>query len=237
MSKIKNVLLEAASPAVNTAKVITAPRFRKKLDLSADAIKDGSDEYKRECVTRVENRRGVALKFSTVFTVAALCFLILYGFINSYATLGRQDNPLGRLDVVQIFLPVMIFPSLVAVFMKPKAIILTILLYAAMAAYFIVIWHFLVVVPIAIAGCVIYIRLSRVVDAFYILSEQKGYPDFMTLSEDIVNKEFIEREKQENLKNQEDQENLNISENSENQEKHENHIADTTDTITPTGEQ
>jgi hypothetical protein len=187
MSKIKKVLIDVATPAVKTAEDITKPRFRKALDLSPDTIKDGSDEYKRECVTRVENRRDTALKYSAFFAVAGLVYLFIFGFMNAISTLRGIDNPLGRLDVVQIFMPLIILPSLVAVFMRPRAVILCVALYAILAAYFIVVWHFLIVIPFAVAGSVIYIRLSNVIDAHYALAALEGYPDFMPLSEDIIN--------------------------------------------------
>jgi hypothetical protein len=43
-------------------------------------------------------------------------------------------------------------------------------------------------VPFGIAGAVIYIRLYRVGMAYETLTECDGYPDFMTLSEDIIAK-------------------------------------------------
>jgi hypothetical protein len=84
---IKRVLSEAAAPVVDTAQNFS-PRFTKKLDLSPDAIRDGTDEYKRDCVTLVENRRGAALKYSAAFAAIMLIFLMVYGFLNSSAVLA-----------------------------------------------------------------------------------------------------------------------------------------------------
>jgi hypothetical protein len=184
-AQIKRVLSEAAAPVVDTAQNYS-PRFKKKLDLSLDAIRDGTDEYKRDCVTLVENRRSLALKYSAAFAVISLFYLMVYGFLNSSAALAERPNPLGRLDVIQIIMPVIIIPSLVAIFMRPRAIVLTIVLYMLIAAYFTVIWHFVVVVPFAVIGCAIYIRLSNVADAHFTLTEQPGYPDFMPLTKDII---------------------------------------------------
>jgi hypothetical protein len=184
-AEIKKVLSEAAAPVVETANNYS-PRFAKKLDLSPDAIRDGTDEYKRDCVAFVENRRNFALNYSAVFAVIALLFILIHGFLNFSATLADKPNPLGRLDVIQIIMPVIIVPSLIAVFMRPRAVIFTIVLYILIAAYFTVIWHFLVVVPFAVIGCVIYIRLSNVLDTHFLLTELPGYPDFMPLSKDII---------------------------------------------------
>jgi hypothetical protein len=196
-AKIKKVLSEAAAPVVDTAQNYS-PRFTKKLDLSPDAIRDGTDEYKRDCVTLVENRRGTALKYSAAFALFMLVFLMVHEFLNFSAALANRPNPLGSLDVGQVLLPVIIIPSLFAVFMHPRAIVLTIVLYILIAAYFLVIWHFIVVVPFAVLGCVVYIRLSHAADAHFTLTELPGYPDFMPLSKDIV------AQKQQNAPTEED---------------------------------
>jgi hypothetical protein len=192
MGKIKEILHEATIPAAETVLDIKDnPRFSKKLDLSREAIIDGTDEYKRECVGLVEGRRGFALKYSAIFCACILLFLSIYGIVGANAAMGGSVNPLGRLDLIQIVLPLIIIPSVIASLMRFRAIMLTIALYLAAAAYFTVTWHFIIIVPFLIIGAVIYIRLSNVCGAHEVLQTIRGYPDFMPLSKDIiaVNKE------------------------------------------------
>ncbi|MDR0986353.1 MAG: hypothetical protein LBL98_01485 [Ruminococcus sp.] len=189
MGKLKDALREAATPVTETVTGIkNNPRFVKKLDLSDDAIIDGSDEYKRECMALIEVRRGSALKYSAVFCAACLVYLTVYGLIGANAVLGNIPNPFGRLDTVQILLPLIIIPSVIASFVRPKAVLITIILYFVAAAYFLIRLHFFVVIPFLIAGGIVYMRLSRVCDAFDCLQKQPGYPDFMALTADIIEK-------------------------------------------------
>jgi hypothetical protein len=189
MGKIKNILHEAAIPVTETVNEIKDnPGFSKKLDLSREAITDGSDEYKRECVGLVENRRAFALKYSAIFCIGALLYLCVYGLVGANAAIGGVANPFGKLDLIQILLPLIIIPSVIASLMRFKAIVLTITLYLSAAAYFLVIWHFVVIVPFLIIGAIVHIRVSNVCGAHDVLQTLRGYPDFMPLSKDIVAK-------------------------------------------------
>jgi hypothetical protein len=189
MGKLRNILREAVTPAAETVTDIkNNPRFIKKLDLSDEAIKDGSDEYKRECMALIDARKGAALKYSGVFCVAVLTYLTVYGLVGANAALGNVPNPFGRLDMVQILLPLIIIPSVIASFVRPRAIVLTVILYFVGAAYFLIIWHFIVVIPFLIAGGIVFMRLSRVCEANDCLQKLSGYPDFMALTADIIEK-------------------------------------------------
>ncbi|MDR0975026.1 MAG: hypothetical protein LBL80_04990 [Ruminococcus sp.] len=187
MGKLKNILREAVSPAAETVSDIkNNPHFKKKLDLSDEAVKDGSDEYRRECMALVDGRRGTALKYSAVFCAAVLAYLTVYGLVGANAALGNIPNPFGRLDPVQILLPLIIIPSVIASLVRPRAIILTIILYFLSAAYFLIIWHFQIAIPFLIAGGIFYIRLSNICDTHEALQKLPGYPDFMALTKDII---------------------------------------------------
>jgi hypothetical protein len=189
MGKIKNILHEAAIPVTETVNDIKDnPGFSKKLDLSREAITDGTDEYKRECMGLVESRRAFALKYSAIFCVAALLYLCVYGLVGANAAIGGVANPFGRLDFIQILLPLVIIPSVIASLMRFRAIVLTIALYLTAAAYFLVTWHFLIAIPFLIIGAVVHIRVSNVCGAHDILQTIRGYPDFMPLSKEIVAK-------------------------------------------------
>ncbi|MDR0903712.1 MAG: hypothetical protein LBM59_03690 [Ruminococcus sp.] len=189
MGKIKNALREAVSPVTETVGDIkNNPRFIKKLDLSFEAIRDGSDEYKRECLALVESRRGAAFKFSGVFCVVILAYIAVYALVGANAALANMPHPFGELDMVQLLLPLIIIPSVIASFVRPAAIVTTIILYFLAATYFLITFHFLAVIPFLIAGGVIFMRLSRVCEAYDCLQKLPGFPDFMPLTVDIIEK-------------------------------------------------
>jgi hypothetical protein len=192
ISKISAALKEAAMPLVNTLRAWRDnPRFVKRLDLSAEAIKSGDDDYKLECLARVYGRRDIALKFSTITAVLMLVFLMAYGIIGMNAYFGSIPNPLGTLSVGQMLLPLIIIPSVIASFMHIRAIIATIILYFLSAAYFIVTWHFLIVIPFLIVGGVLYIRLALMGEAYETLRVMEGFPKFINLSDSIIRPDLL----------------------------------------------
>jgi hypothetical protein len=117
-----------------------------------------------------------------------MAYVGIYGVLGAYAALGNVPHPFGRLDTVQILLPLIMIPSVIASFVRPGAVLTTIILYFVAAAYFLIRLHFFVIVPFLIVGGIFYMRLSRVCDAFVCLQKQPGYPDFMPLTADIIEK-------------------------------------------------
>jgi cation transport ATPase len=172
-------------------------RFNRKLSFEPQNIREMTADLKRDCMDELENRRGLAVKFSLLFLLAVIIYFSVKNFYNLLFTLREFRLPRGTVSpVVLLFPAAAVFLAVFADILKRRTVVVSVLVYAGFAAYMIISSYMatreLVSVESLLAlfslgGSLVCYNLLEVCDAHEVLMKEKGYPDFFTLpTKDMV---------------------------------------------------
>lgn len=161
------------------------PVFSKKLNLDPREIPHMDLGGKQECMTEIERRRKIAWVYSAIFCIGILLFIFVYAIISMMYML-RQNELAPSIAPFLFLIPALIFiPSFFAHSMNIKLIVCSYIAYILTGIYTIFTGELINawIAPFALAGAIIYVRLSMVCDAYYALKKEKGFPDFCDITE------------------------------------------------------
>lgn len=155
-------------------------RFDKEINLDPKIVKELSLSQKQDCMTEINKRREQAWKFSVFFCLGVMAFIMVYYLFSTVYTL-RFRGLLPNVSIVLFITPVFVFvPSFFAHFMNGKCVMWAFFAYvisgfaAIITSSFINAW----ITPFALAGAVLYVRLSHCCDMYNALSKEEGFPEF-----------------------------------------------------------
>ena len=155
-------------------------RFDKEINLDPKIVKELSLSQKQDCMTEINKRREQAWKFSVFFCLGVMAFIMVYYLFSTVYTL-RFRGLLPNVSIVLFITPVFVFvPSFFAHFMNGKCVMWAFFAYvisgfaAIITSSFINAW----ITPFALAGAVLYVRLSHCCDMYNSLSKEEGFPEF-----------------------------------------------------------
>lgn len=155
-------------------------RFDKEINLDPKIVKELSLSQKQECMAEINKRREQAWKFSVFFCLGVMAFIMVYYLFSTVYTL-RFRGLLPNVSIVLFITPVFVFvPSFFAHFMNGKCVMWAFFAYvisgfaAIITSSFINAW----ITPFALAGAVLYVRLSHCCDMYNALSKEEGFPEF-----------------------------------------------------------
>lgn len=155
-------------------------RFDKEINLDPKIVKELSLSQKQDCMTEINKRREQAWKFSVFFCLGVMAFIMVYYLFSTVYTL-RFRGLLPNVSIVLFITPVFVFvPSFFAHFMNGKCVMWAFFAYvisgfaAIVTSSFINAW----ITPFALAGAVLYVRLSHCCDMYNALSKEEGFPEF-----------------------------------------------------------
>lgn len=155
-------------------------RFDKEINLDPKIVKELSLSQKQDCMAEIDKRREQAWKFSVFFCLGVMAFIMVYYLFSTVYTL-RFRGLLPNVSIVLFITPVFVFvPSFFAHFMNGKCVMWAFFAYvisgfaAIITSSFINAW----ITPFALAGAVLYVRLSHCCDMYNALSKEEGFPEF-----------------------------------------------------------
>lgn len=155
-------------------------RFDKEINLDPKIVKELSLSQKQECMAEINKRREQAWKFSVFFCLGVMAFIMVYYLFSTVYTL-RFRGLLPNVSIVLFITPVFVFvPSFFAHFMNGKCVMWAFFAYvisgfaAIITSSFINAW----ITPFALAGAVLYVRLSHCCDMYNALSKEESFPEF-----------------------------------------------------------
>ena len=172
--------------------------FSRQVNLDPNAVKTMDLQEKRECMDEINKRLKQAWNWSAWTTLFIMAFVLVY-IMASTVYLLRFRKQLIALDIGIFIAPFLMFiPSFFANMMKYWGIIISMVVYAATAFYFIVTTNYveLWVAVIGIVGAVMDYRLLYCYDIYKILEKEPGYPEFFKLEDNMEAAHEIVKEKE-----------------------------------------
>lgn len=155
-------------------------RFDKEINLDPKIVKELSLSQKQDCMTEINKRREQAWKFSVFFCLGVMAFIMVYYLFSTVYTL-RFRGLLPNVSIVLFITPVFVFvPSFFAHFMNGKCVMWAFFAYVISGFAVIITSSFINawITPFALAGAVLYVRLSHCCDMYNALSKEEGFPEF-----------------------------------------------------------
>ncbi len=172
------------------------PKFKKEVNLDPRSIKEMSLAQKQDCMTEIESRRSLAWKYSVIFCLGTMIFVFVYAMVSLVFTM-RFQKMLESVHPLFFLIPVFVFaPSFFAHSMNGGCVLWAVLTYMLIGFLTIISgsWVNAWVAPFALAGAVIYVRMSRACEAYDALSKEDGFPEFCAIeSKSEFAREIIER--------------------------------------------
>ncbi len=165
-------------------------RFKKILSFKPGDIHSMSMRQKRECMNEINRRRDKAVKFSAFYSIAVFIFAGIKSLYN-FIFLLRDETVLENISpLLLLFAVVLMAVSFFACMLKRALITTTMVFYAAFAVYLILSGGVsIILAPFSLFGTAVYFWLLGVYDADVTLKNEPGYPDFLELSKDMLQKE------------------------------------------------
>jgi hypothetical protein len=152
------------------------------------SIQSGDNKYKLEVLNEIYRRRDAAFRFACFFCGGMLLYLTIMGMLQINFMLARRYPDLPPIaPVTFIIVPLVFIPALFALFMKPAGVVFTVVVFLIFSAiYFLE--GFYILLPFTLFGAFVYLRQNAVFDAFAVIAEEDGFPEFSDFTFEHIKK-------------------------------------------------
>ncbi|MGN0675821.1 MAG: hypothetical protein ACI4KG_08705 [Oscillospiraceae bacterium] len=156
-------------------------KFRLQIDVEPKDIPSLDDSHKRDCADSINGVINHTFKYTLFLSLGVMAFFGAYSLFG-FTYLMRMEKVLPQLSVVMPLICLAIFLlEFISGAMHKWAIITEILLHAALIFTVMMKLQTVWIIPFAIYGVVVHLKLLTLTPLYKVLSEQKGFPEFTSL--------------------------------------------------------
>lgn len=175
-------------------------KFEFTIDVEPKDIPKLDDVHKHDCASSLLKIINAGFKYTLIFSMAVAAFFGIYTLICFWWFL-RMSTFLPQIPPAVPFIALAIAAmEFVSGSMKKWALALEVVLHTALIFFSVQHIPTLVIVPFALYGIYVHIKLFTLVPVFSVISSLPGYPDFMPpLSKDMLSTVHSDENKKETV--------------------------------------
>ncbi len=156
-------------------------KFQLQIDVEPKDIPSLDDPHKRDCTDAINGVINHTFKYTLFLSLGVMAFFGAYSLFG-FTYLMRMEKVLPQLSIVMPLICLVIFLlEFISGAMHKWAIIAEVLLHTVLVFTVMLKLQTVWIIPFAIYGVIVHMKLLTLIPLYKVLSEQKGFPEFTSL--------------------------------------------------------